>query len=94
MRSNSFNSLFFCSDFNGSLDSRESSIEYLWFINSLYSLFPFKTICIAVTEPSLLIINSLYIGLLTISSLASLRSISFEVKSFKLSATSVKPTFG
>ena len=77
-----------------SFESSFSRIAYLLVIRLLYSLLPLSTTCIAVTFPSLLIINSLYIGLLIISSLARSKSISSKVISFKLSATSVKPTFG
>ena len=48
----------------------------------------------AVINPSLLIINSLYIGLLIISSLAAARSIPGVCMSLRLSATSVNPTLG
>ena len=81
-------------DISGSLEFRESLISYLSLIKELYSSFAFRDTCIAVIEPSLLIIRSLYIGLLIISSLARARLMPSDVKSFKLSATSVRPTRG
>ena len=77
-----------------SFELRRLRISYLLSIKLLYSLLPFSTTCIAVTFPSLLTINSLYIGLLIISFFARFKSMSSYVRYFKLSAISVNPTFG
>ena len=78
----------------GSLVLKVSSISYRLFTRRSYSSLPLNTTCIAVMLPSALIIKSLYIGLLIISSLASFKSIPSVVKSFRLSDTSVRLTFG